>query len=480
MGKEVWYYVLARLYVPSGLSGQNFYFVATADYSVQNVKVNGYLKAGSGSPVNIDLGKLGSGYHLLEFEFVDVSGGGLLNFHVATGANQYAWLSRFRIYVPNYSDNEYRYTVKTHSDFPISDRYFIKGFADDYIDDVRLGGGWLYQDWQWESHNWKTIYAWDDGFNAPCGYLDPAAWRDIEMVWGVKSDGLLDFQILSFTEQPEKIARGTPEFMASVDSYPWTWGGRILDRKFYAGSEWCGEPGLSERKIVAGQEIYFAEYRDVPPYDLFGDAKVRLEVGVGWLDWIMGPSDTSFGVMLNLTYLGGVQKPYDYVTLRLVDIEIRTPAQALKILGMEFKDIEGGKSIVSSSFEILSSMSIAAATYLASVYGAPVGAMLAIVGGGEMVKSMFNFVEGTQETPCIEYPDGDFHEWVSWEQIGQVSEGNSVNEVIFIKVDPFQATHCGFVEINCDCIINAWSLEPFNQSSVRVFYTIYFPIYVTG
>jgi len=60
------------------LSGRNFCFVATADYRVQNIKVNGYLKAGSGSSVNIDLGILSGGYHLLEFEFVDVSGGGVI------------------------------------------------------------------------------------------------------------------------------------------------------------------------------------------------------------------------------------------------------------------------------------------------------------------------------------------------------------------------------------------------------------------
>ena len=98
---EVWYYILARVYVPQELSGENFYFVATADDGVQNVKLDGVSKAGSGSAVNIDLGSLNSGYHLLEFEFVEITAAGGLNFHVATTAEEYAWLTRFRIYVPN-------------------------------------------------------------------------------------------------------------------------------------------------------------------------------------------------------------------------------------------------------------------------------------------------------------------------------------------------------------------------------------------
>jgi hypothetical protein len=106
--------------------------VATADYIVRNVKIDGYSKTGSGGSVNIDLGKLGEGYHLLEFEYVDISGGGSLSFHVATAASQYAWLSRFRIYVPNYSNKTYSYAATTNTYFPL-DTYYLGGFADKCI-----------------------------------------------------------------------------------------------------------------------------------------------------------------------------------------------------------------------------------------------------------------------------------------------------------------------------------------------------------
>lgn len=463
--KEVWYYVLARVYVPSELSGKNFCFVANADDGVQNVKLDDVAKAGSGSSVNIDLGSLSSGYHLLEFEFVEVTGGGSLNFHVATAVGEYAWLPRFRIYVPDYSDNEYKYTVKTHSNFPISDRYFIKGFADDYIDDIKLGGGWLYQDWQWSSY-WTAIYAWGDGFNVPCGYLDPADWRDIELIYGVMSGGILDFQILSFTEQPDKIAKGTPEFWASVMALP-GYSIEMKDKKLYAGSQWYSDPGLSERKIVVSQELYFASYRDVAPHDLFWDAKVRFDVGVAWLDPVID-SETSFGITINMTYLGGVEKPKDTIRLTLVHINAKVPTSALNVLGWEFKDVQGGKSIVYSNFKIATSMTIASAITIAASFSLPVGAMVGLVAAGAMVNGVFDYIKDVQEAPFKYYGYEDHYASAGIEVMGPVNSGQSVSEVGFVRVKPVAPTHCGFVEVYVDGCI----------SGVSVFTRIRFPVYV--
>jgi hypothetical protein len=448
--------------VPQDLAGKNFYFVASADDGVQNVKLNAYSKAGSGSSVNIDLGTLSCGYHLLEFEYVETIAAGVLDFHVATTAEEYAWLSRFRVYVPNYSEEEYRYTITTHTNFPMSDRYFIRGFADDYIDDIKLAGGWLYRDWQWES-DWKTIYAWGDGFNVPCGYLDPPYWRNIELVYGVISGGVLDFQILSFTEQPEKIAKGTPEFWASVMANEGI-DMEMLYKKLYAGSEWYGEPGLSERKITVAQELCFAKYAYAGG-PLLWDAKVRFDVGVAWLDWIID-SETSFGITINLTYLGGVEKPLGSVGISYVDIRVMTPAQALGVLGWEFQDLHGGKSIVNSDFKIATSMTIASAITLAASFALPVGAMVGLVATGAMVMGIFDYVEDEEEAP-FEYDV--FNDFLATASIdGMDSEGESVSEALFIKVKPLQATHCGFVEVLVKGILEGIFVKTY----------IYFPVYV--
>lgn len=161
--EAVWYYILVRFYVSAALSNKTFNLVAgkSVDDAIRKVKVDNILVYASQTSglFNIALGQPLEGYHMLELEYLESTGAGLINFAVKTTNNEYAWLDRFRVYVPNYSDKEYRYTVKTHSNFTISDRYFIKGFADDYIDDIKLGGGWLYQDWQWSSY-WTSIYAW--------------------------------------------------------------------------------------------------------------------------------------------------------------------------------------------------------------------------------------------------------------------------------------------------------------------------------
>ena len=272
---EVWYYVLARVYVPSGLSGQHFYFVASADDSIQHVKLDAlFSKVGSGSSVNIDLGTLSSGYHLIEFEFVEVSGGGWLNFHVATATGNYAWLSRFRIYVPNYSENTYEYTVETQTNFPIDDWYFLKGFADDFINEVYVDG-LKWQDWEWNCTPYDTIYAWGDGFCYPLG--ERIGWRNIIFTFGeIWEVGLLDFQYVSWTNQKAKI--GEPRFCAvgSLNEGNYI---TINSATFYGGSKWKFEedPEFSERYFEARQVIN-ASYNDGR---LWVDACFEIGLGLG-------------------------------------------------------------------------------------------------------------------------------------------------------------------------------------------------------
>lgn len=163
-----------------------------------------------GSSVNINLGSLNSGYHLLEFEFVEIVGSGSLNFHVATASGQPAWLSRFRIYVPNYSENEYKYTVTVLSWFP-GDRFYLKGFADDCIEDVWLDVGHLWRDWEWNNGEYGAFYGWGDGFLYPLGWLGPQS-HAITFAFRNKQAGLLDFRYVSVSNEPDLI--GNPIFRA--------------------------------------------------------------------------------------------------------------------------------------------------------------------------------------------------------------------------------------------------------------------------
>ena len=470
--ETVWYYVLVRVWVPAELSGQEFYlFPDWVDDWIINVRIDNTLKyQGSTNdppclpPANILLGSLGGGCHMLEFSFVEKWLGGKLHFCVSTVAGNCAWLDRFRVYVPNYSANEYRYTVRTPTWFPLSDRYFIRGFADDYIDDIKLGGGWLFQDWQWST--FETLYSWGDGFNVPTGYLDPPDTRDIELTLGVISGGLLDFLVLSFTKQPKRIARGTPEFWASVMALA-GFNQKLLDKKLYAGSNWCGDPGLSERKIIVSQELYIATYAYTGG-PLLWDARVRFDFGIAWLDWEID-SDTSFGITINMTYLGGVEKPVSSLHLNHVDIGVSVPSQALDVLCWEFKDQHGGKSIVNSDFKIAATMIVVAGATFASSFFLPVGATVGIAAAVTMINGMFEYVKDTQEAPFKDYATREHDAWASVEQMGPAGVGQSVSEVAFLRVKPSQATHCGMVEVKVDGTIEG----------TRVFTYINFPVYVS-
>jgi len=468
VGKEVWYYILARLYVPPELSGQNFYFVATADYSVQNVKINGYLKAGSGSSVNIDLGKLGGGYHLLEFEFVDVSGGGSLNFHVATGASQYAWLSRFRIYVPNYSDTTYEYSIVTNTWLPGSDDYFLKGFADDYIDNVRLGVGELYNDWQWDMGNYGKIYAWPDGFRYPLGYFSEQqdCWKIVEFKFGNEKDGLLDFQYLSYSNQKDRI--GLPELYGWCNAqvtdpghtldwpYPVSFGNTsIYERKYYVGSCWTNSsaPGLSKRFISTSQEMQIYD-NTAGSY-----ARLRLGFGIGWA--IPKFSETAqFGAMINLTHMGlAGHSPYEIIRLEGVKLDIYTPQQSVSISGLVYRDpndpssdniVElGGKIAVGATARIINWQ--ASALYASGVVG-PYGIAIALIGttAGEAI---YNYVVDHQQENFGESPGGNStHRQIWYDQMFQMSDFNinpqqSKSHIVFIGLDKQLPKSCGAMKL---------------------------------
>ena len=336
-GKEVWYYVLARLYVPSGLSGQNFYFVATADYSVQNVKVNGYLKAGSGSPVNIDLGILSGGYNLLEFEFIDVSGGGSLSFHVATVASQCAWLSRFRTYVPNYSDAKVEYTVKTYAYFP-GDTFFLGSSAnehvyiDDYISDVYVDAGLLWHDWMWNIGDYGAIYAWRDGFLYPLGWQ--TGWHTIKFTYGeIWADGTLDFQYISQSNQQAKI--GNPRFWARISEpkSPYPPGNirhlEIYDVNAWTGSKWASTIGGSVRTFAVGLKILANATDTNTFYPIPQEAEVTLVLDMlGYELPYLSPQDIGLHINVTYTYFNENSFVYSFpIRFEVNSIEIKTPTQ---------------------------------------------------------------------------------------------------------------------------------------------------------
>ncbi|MEM3153251.1 MAG: dockerin type I domain-containing protein [Candidatus Bathyarchaeia archaeon] len=284
---SVWYYFLVRFYVPSSLDGRTFSLVAgkSVDDALRNVRVDTVLKQSGqvGELFNINLGEMQKGYHLLELEYLESIGSGLINFTIKTAQDEYAQMDRFRIYVPNYGDTEVKYTVKTTTYFP-GDTFFLGSsasqhlYVDDYIDDVYIDAGLLWQDWMWNMGSYDTLHAWKDGFLYPLGWQ--TGWHTIKFAYGEKLEyGLLDFQFISWTNQRDKI--GKPKLYAVGNLNPANYI-TIKDGKFMAGSKWKFEadPEFSER-YFDGRLRFNASYDDGT---VWFNTTIEIGLGKGWAE----------------------------------------------------------------------------------------------------------------------------------------------------------------------------------------------------
>jgi len=499
-GYEVWYYVLARVYVPPGLSGQGFSFVASADDRVQSVKLDGVSKAGSGSSININWGTLNNGYHLLEFEFVEVAAAGSLNFHVATAGGDHAWLPRFRIYVPNHSDNEYKYTVKTQSNFPISDTFFLKGYADDFIDDLKLGGGLIWQDWEWDmGPAYGATYAWGDGFMYPLGYLDPAAWRDVEFSFGeIWAAGLLDFQIISWTNQQSRM--GKPGFYCKAENpvvlhSPL----QINYSNVYGGSEWHSEAGTSWRSISATYEI--SVYKPPDDENPEGhDAVVRFTISLVYLDYESPKGTTTdFAIAFNITHLcahlGDPNPPFPLdAGFEVPDsedygIHVYAPEQAMILGQLEHSE---GRSFVDDDFRVNLVSDVGYVVFAACVsgnveFGAAALALLMI---GRTLATLCKYTNG-QQLPhsgvAVSNPTYKRLWTNGYDYIPDFDPGNpptfavSESDILFLQIHCGDGAHCGAMKIVTVSRLwfTDWGTYPIGQSyAVKLTTTFIVPYFV--
>jgi len=456
--EEVWYYILARVYVPSELSGQNFYFVATADDSVQNIKLDAQSKAGSGSSVNIDLGSLNSGYHLLEFELIEIAGAGSLNFHIATATEEYSWLVRFRIYVPDYNDNLYNYTVRTNTNFMISDNYFIKGYADDFVDHLKLGGGLLWQDWEWDTRIHRPIHK-----LYPIPYLDPPAERDIEFTFGeIENGGLLDFQIISWAHQQDRI--GNPRFWTKasvIEATPYI---EICEAKAFTGSKWISDPGRSVREISTTLRVL----TNTTDPDLFIPAPQEAEVSLilTWLDPLYDTGSLQdIGVMINLTYTYFIEESMLYgmpIWFDAYSIDVRLTEQGNALFmpspALVFNDVSE-RSFISPEWKVVGTASgmlinffITSALYYQ--FG-PAGAIAGITIAAT-TSQLYNFFDDQDLVAVQENPGTSTYRnfiYTDWFKTAESQEPlspsvRSVCEGFFFRVYPTAPSHCGLISID--------------------------------
>jgi len=248
------YIIIVRFYVPSEAVGE-YWLKATADDAISNVKLD--FKYYKGEGTNVNLGSL-EGHHYISFKYEENIGGGELwcclakNNRIEDGVAQ---MTRFRICVPPYSQSETSYGLRTYTYFPSDipqDKFFLDGYANDFIEYVRVDGNLKWTDWMWDlGPNYGAIYGWQDGFTYPLG--QPFGWHDVTFNLGNWGSGFLDFRYISKEKETEKI--GEPKFWTKVTVPQETDYLRIYKTEAWTGSEWLSAPGTSMRNIATTIKI---------------------------------------------------------------------------------------------------------------------------------------------------------------------------------------------------------------------------------
>lgn len=453
---EVWYYVLARVYVPEELSGLDFCFIVDeVDDWVLNVKIDD-------QPVDVDLGSLCHGYHLLEFEFVEKWAGGKLRFHVATASEQLAWLARFRVYVPNYDETEYEYTIKTTTNFTNYDLYYLTGFADDYIWKFKVDST-QWNEWQWDTGAEK-IYAWRDGFLYPVFDGKESGVFNVEFNFSeIWASGLVDFQYVSWEHQGERI--GKPRYWSSVELEAGE-GLSIYETTVYWGSKWDGDSGTSRRSFETAIEMEVNNTDD----DLISfPYKVQLGISVGFLPLAIDKgSSVDMGFLFNLTdkstVAPGIWLPPSVDLYGQPNgMEIHTPPQAVLIppTALVYHDTSE-TSFISPELTVVGDFTGAiAGAFFAHALGAigfvtfgPIGAVGGEVAGavlGEGVAQIFHYAAGQTIEKQYETPGDDTYRKLTMDPFWVEDVGTSKTQALFARVIPTYPFHCGSVKVTVQC-----------------------------
>lgn len=459
-----WYYILVRAYVT--VEGEYYLFCHGADDWIRNVKIDNQLKYEGGHPPcqppgSISLGVLGVGYHLLELEFGEQWSGGGLSFDIATMSSIKAQMDRFRIYVPNYGDDTYEYTVKTWTTFSMEDEYFLVGYADDYIEQVHTDG-LLWQDWMWNCGEYGTIYAWGDGFCYPLGRKNKDYSVEVSFTYGeIWASGLLDFRIVSWTNQKAKI--GKPKYYASASIM--NLGGYITvnNGNIYGGSRWDDpdKPEISERTYET-RTIYNVSYNDGTVW-----FNTELEVGVGnwWAEWgLTKGTHDDVGVPLNFTVRNfnsnlptgqmGICFRFWYLYLFVNTVDVYS-FQNLRITGIE-ADVGDSKGKITPDYTIAMDFGgdviLTIAGFLTAMPG---GQMAGVIGAcvgisAKGIAAVLDYAKG-QIVSRYDSPITEDHHWQlkseGWFSIDPFSGQKSESDLFFLGLNPTAGKSCGLTKI---------------------------------
>jgi hypothetical protein len=466
---NVSYYILVRFNITDALSGKTFYLVAgkSVDDAIGNVKIDCCLKSSQvGDLFNIELGQLSSGYHLLELEYLENIGGGLLNFTIKTANNEYAQMDRFRIYVPDYSSSQYEYNIITKTYYPY-DQYFLIGYADDYIKSVWIDASEIWSDWEWNmGPNYGALYS--ARFCYPLDFRE--SWHSIKFIFGRKGGaGLLDFQYVSRSNQKAKI--GNPKFWTNVSTSEASSYLKIYESKVWVGSRWLGDLATSPYMTDTTVRVLANATSDNPYYlSIPQEAQVSLMVYPLSLSWQEPINYVDIGVMINLTYTYYDENYMCYsmpIWFEPYSIEVKTPEQGSMLYIPQTSLVfctQSTTSFVSPEWKIyLQTGARIACGLLGFLVGYDAKALVGNFWGGLIgtatgttadIISDFYFEQDDQLNSTIEYAGTPSYRKFSMnafktteQQLPLSPVVSNQSSVFFFRVYTWESLHCGSISI---------------------------------
>jgi hypothetical protein len=489
---RVWYYILARIYLPAGLASNWCFLNGSSDAGIRNVINDTVLVRADqpSGPFNITLGNVARGYHLLELECLGPAGGGSIGFSVFTSASEAVWLDRFRICVPNYGSSMIGYTVKTYTQFN-DDDFFLGGIADKFIDNVWLGGKSLWPDWMWDtgtvSGGVGAIYGWGDGFMYPLG-TPGAGMHAISFAYGNNATGLLDFHYISRSNQSAEI--GPPKFYASASISNLGDAMTVNSTRIYGGSQWASKPGVSKRNstILTKCDINYNSSSS----GIWFNTVLDVEVGNWWATWELGanqPADVAIPLNFTVENLtSNIWTGQQLDTLSFWDAELRDYTidtysfASLGIKGMEANEGQSKGIIIPQGHTIalnFAGTTIMTTTAFSSVYGVPeVGAAVGL--GVTGVAAILDYIQGQQ----VSAYDETFKENNHWQltangPIYLSIDTNSTNsksksDLVFLKFQtPDSGYDCGLTEVVLKGSLGvSYNIVPSSEQPISVDYPI--------
>jgi hypothetical protein len=458
--------MLVRIYMPSGLTSNTSFLVGNASAGIQNVIIDTKLVYPSqvSGPFNVSLGSLTQGYHLVELEYEGPAGGGSISLAVQTSAGEAVQLDRFRICVPNYTNAMIDYSVNTNTYFS-GDDFFLGGLADKFIDNVWLDSKSLWPEWMWDSGSVLggvgTIYGWGDGFMYPLGTPNKGVSHRISFIFGNNATGLLDFQYISRSSQPDKI--GQPKFFASAGISNLSPYVTLNVENIRAGSQWAGNPGISERNVTL-LTSYNASYNDGTTWF---DTSIGITFGNWWATWELGGSQPpDIAIPLNFTVADFASNLWTglsmdgsyadvYVCLKDYTIDIYS-FQQLILEGIENPDAGQSQGIIAHDYSIaLNFVGNAIMTAAAISFNPAVVVVGSIVGlGFQGVSAVLDYVQGQSVSqPRYNTVSGNNHEQLQAKAPIALNVGTrsscslSQSDLIFLRFQPNNGYQCGLTEV---------------------------------